>query len=160
MSTIEQQLWDYIDGNLDANQAKIIQEKIDNDADINLQYEELLSLNLAFQELDLEEPSMSFTRNVMDSVKLEPAPIALKTKVNTNIIYGIGGFFVASILALVGYVLYHSKLQFSNFNSRINLNIDWNTLISPMAIYGFLFIDLVIGLVFLDYLLRKKLAHK
>jgi len=160
MSTIEQQLWDYIDGNLDANQAKIIQEKIDNDADINLQYEELLSLNLAFQELDLEEPSMSFTRNVMDSVKLEPAPISLKTKVNTNIIYGIGGFFVASILALVGYVLYHSKLQFSNFNTRINLNIDWNTLISPMAIYGFLFIDLVIGLVFLDYLLRKKLAHK
>ena len=160
MSTIEQQLWDYIDGNLDANQAKVIQEKIDNDADINLQYEELLSLNLAFQELDLEEPSMSFTRNVMDSVKLEPAPIALKTKVNTNIIYGIGGFFVASILALVGYVLYHSKLQFSDFSTRINLNIDWNTLISPMAIYGFLFIDLVIGLVFLDYLLRKKLAHK
>ena len=160
MSTIEQQLWDYIDGNLDANQAKVIQEKIDNDADINLQYEGLLSLNLAFQELDLEEPSMSFTRNVIDSVKLEPAPISLKTKVNTNIIYGIGGFFVALILALIGYVFYHSKLQFSDFNTQTKLDIDWNTLISPMAIYGFLFIDLVIGLVFLDYLLRKKLAHK
>ncbi|MFD2285173.1 hypothetical protein GJU39_15185 [Pedobacter petrophilus] len=160
MSTIEQQLWDYVDGNLDAAQAKIIQEKIDNNPEINLQYEALLNLNLAFNELDLEEPSMSFARNVMESVKSEPAPVALKTKVNTNIIYGIGGFFVTSLLALFGYTLYHSNLKFAGFDAELNLNIDWNKIVTPTAIYGFLFIDLVIGLVFLDYLLRKKAAHK
>jgi len=160
MNTIEQQLWDYIDGNLDAAQQKIIQEKINNDVEVNLLYEELLSLNLSFSTLDLEEPSMSFTRNIMESIALEPAPVALKTKVNINIVYGIAGCFVAALLALVGYVLYHSNLQFSSFDTKVNLNIDWNELISPFTIYGFLFVDLVIGLVFLDYLLRKKAAHK
>lgn len=160
MNTIEQQLWDYIDGNLDATQAKIIQEKIDTNAEINLQYEELLSLNLAFNAMEFEEPSMSFTRNVMKSIELEPAPIALKTKVNTKIIYSIGGFFITALLSLFGYVLYYSNLEFLNFSTRLNLNFDWNKLINPTAIYGFLFIDLVIGLVFLDSLLRKKAAHK
>ncbi|MFW0714594.1 hypothetical protein [Pedobacter sp. N23S346] len=160
MNTIEQQLWDYIDGNLDATQAKIIQEKIDTSAEIKFQYEELLNLNLAFNEIEFEEPSMSFTRNVMESIELEPAPIALKTKVNTNIIYAIGGFFVTALMALFGYVLYHSNLEFLNFSMRLNLNFDWNKLINPAAIYGFLFVDLVIGLVFLDSLLRNKAAHK
>lgn len=160
MNTIEQQLWDYIDGNLDAAQQKIIQEKINNDAEVNLLYEELLKLNLSFTELDLEEPSMSFTRNIMDSIASDPIPVALKTKVNIYIVYGIGGCFLAAILALFGYVFYSSNLQFSSFDTKINLNIDWNELISPFTIYAFLFIDLVIGLVFLDYLLRKKATHK
>ncbi|TCD11716.1 hypothetical protein EZ449_05515 [Pedobacter frigidisoli] len=160
MNTIEQQLWDYIDGNLDATQAKNIEEKIKSDAEVKLQYEELLNLNLAFGDLELEEPSMSFTRNVMESVALLPAPVALKTKVNKNIIYGIGGFFVISLLALFGYTVYNANLSLSDFKLNVNLDFNLNSYLTPTAIYSFLFADLVIGLVFLDYLLRKKMAHK
>ncbi|MCX3264319.1 anti-sigma factor [Pedobacter agri] len=159
MNTIEQQLWDYIDGNLSVSEAKLIEEKIHSDAEVKLQYEEFLSLNLAFGKIALDEPSMSFTRNVMESVALEPAPVAMKTKVNTNIIYGIGGFFIMSLVALFGYALFNADIKFSDLDFKINANFNLNKYITPTMLYSFLFADLVLGLVFLDYLLRKKTVH-
>lgn len=54
--------------------------------------------------MELDEPSMSFTRNVMEAVALQPAPVSLKTKVDNQIIFSIAAFFVLSILAMVGYM--------------------------------------------------------
>ena len=160
MNTIEQQLWDYIDGNLDEIQRKIIEEKIESDATVKLQYEELLNLNFAFSEMELDEPSMSFTRNVMESVALEPAPISLKTKVDTRIIFSIGGFFVISILTLLGYVLYNSTFTMPDFGENFTADFNLDKYITPTAMYVFIGFDIVIGLVFMDYVLRRKLNHK
>jgi len=159
MNAIEQQLWDYIDGNLSVSEAKLIEDKINADAEIKLQYEAFLSLNLAFDKIELDEPSMSFTRNVMESVALEPAPVAMKTKVNTNIIYGIGGFFIMSLVALFSYALFNADIKFSDLDFKINANFNLNKFMTPTMLYSFLFADLVLGLVFLDYLLRKKTVH-
>lgn len=159
MNTIEQQLWDYIDGNLDESSKKAIEEKIESDAGIKAQYEELLKLNLVFNTLDLEEPSMSFTRNVMESIAFAPAPVAMKTKVDKKIIYSIGGFFIISILSLFGYVLYNSNLSMPKLGFNINFNFNLDQYITPAVLYSFLFFDLVIGLVFLDQFLRKRI-HK
>jgi len=160
MNTIEQQLWDYLDGSLEESAKKAIEEKIESDAEIKSQYEELLKLNLVFGEMDLDEPSMSFTRNVMESVALAPAPIAMKTKVDKKIIYCIGGFFLVSLLALMSYVLYNSNLHMPGFDLNVNFDFNLDKYITPTAVYSFLFADLVIGLIFLDQFLRKKLTHK
>jgi hypothetical protein len=158
MNTIEQQLWDYIDGNLDDSSKKAIEEKIESNAEIKSQYEDLLKLNLVFEELDLDEPSMSFNRNVMESIALVPAPVAMKSKVDKKIIYSIGGFFLISLLALLGYVFYNANLEMPKFDLKVDFNLEkYNT---PTAIYAFLFADLVIGLIFLDQFLRKKVAQK
>ncbi|MFC1222543.1 anti-sigma factor family protein [Pedobacter sp. BG31] len=160
MNTIEQQLWDYIDGNLNGSSKKAIEEKIESNAGIKAQYEELLKLNSAFNALDLDEPSMSFTRNVMESIALAPAPVAMKTKVDKKIIYGIGGFFVLSLLSLLGYVIYNSTLSMPKFGLNTHLNFRVDQYITPTVLYSFLFFDLVVGLVFLDQFLRKKVAQK
>jgi len=160
MNTIEQQLWDYIDGNLDESSKKAIEEKIALDAEVRSQYEDLLKLNLVFDGIDLDEPSMSFTRNVMESIALAPAPVAMKTKVDKKIIYSIGGFFMISLLVLFGYVLYNSNLSIPKFAMNIDFNFNLDQYITPTAIYAFLFADLVIGLIFLDQFLRKKVAQK
>jgi hypothetical protein len=160
MNTIEQQLWDYIDGNLDEFSKKAIEEKIESTAEIKAQFEELLKLNSVFNALDLDEPSMSFTRNVMESIALAPAPVAMKTKVDIKIIYGIAGFFIISLLSLFGYVLYNSNLNTPKFGFNTNFNFNLDQYITPTVIYSFLFFDLVIGLVFLDQFLRKKVAQK
>ncbi|MCX2493649.1 hypothetical protein OQX63_09220 [Pedobacter sp. PF22-3] len=160
MNTIEQQLWDYIDGNLDEFSKKTIEEKIESNAGIKTQYEELLKLNSAFNALDLDEPSMSFTRNVMESIALAPAPVAMKTKVDEKIIYAIGGFFIVSLLSLFGYVLYNSNLSMPKLGFNVTLNFNLDQYITPTVLYSFLFFDLVIGLVFLDQFLRKKFAQK
>jgi hypothetical protein len=160
MNTIEQQLWDYIDGNLDEPSTKAIEEKIASDAEVKSQYDDLLKFNLSFEGIDLDEPSMSFTRNVMESVALVPAPVAMKTKVDKKIIYGIGGFFVISLVALFGYILYNSNLSMPNFDMNVNFDFKLDQYITPTAVYSFLFLDLVIGLIFLDQFLRKKVAEK
>ncbi|WP_316829083.1 hypothetical protein [Pedobacter miscanthi] len=159
MNTIEQQLWDYIDGNLEESAKKTIEEKIESDTGVKSLYEDLLKLNSTFAELDLDEPSMSFTRNVMESVALVPAPLAMKTQVDKKIIYGIGGFFVISLLALFGYVLYNSSLSMPKFDFDVNLNFNLDHYITHTVLYSFLFFDLVIGLIFLDQFLRKRM-HK
>lgn len=159
MNTIEQQLWDYIDGILDEKTKKTVEEKIASDPEIKAQYEGLLKLNSVLGALDLDEPSMSFTRNVMDSIALEPAPVALKTKVNTRIIYAIGGFFVLSLLGILGYLFYQAKASFTGFTLPEKLNINLDSYITPTTLYVFLFVDLVIGLIFLDQFLRRK-VHK
>ncbi|WP_316843370.1 hypothetical protein [Pedobacter psychrodurus] len=160
MNTIEQQLWDYIDGNLDETSKKAIEEKIASDAEIKSQYDDLLKFNSSFEGIDLDEPSMSFTRNVMESVALVPAPVAMKTKVDKKIIYGIGGFFVISLAALFGYVLYNSNLSMPDFDMNVDFDFKLDQYITPTAVYSFLFADLVIGLIFLDQFLRKKVAEK
>lgn len=160
MNTIEEQLWDYIDGNLDDSSKKAIEEKIALDAEVRSQYKDLLKLNLVFNELDLDEPSMSFNRNVMESIALTPAPVAMKTKVDKKIIYSISGFFVISLLALFGYVLYNANLSLPSFDLKVNFDFNLEKYITPTAIYVFLFADLVIGLIFLDQFLRKKVAQK
>ena len=159
MNTIEQQLWDYIDGNLNETQRKSIEEKIETDISVKLQYEELLNLNAAFSEMELDEPSMSFTRNVMDSVALEPAPVSLKTKVDNRIIYSIGGFFVISLMALLGYVFYNSTFTMPDFSRYMSVSFEIDKVITPTSLYIFLGIDLVLGLIYIDYFLRKKLNH-
>lgn len=160
MNTIEEQLWDYIDGNLDDSSKKAIEEKIASDAEVRSQYEDLLKLNLVFNELDLDEPSMSFNRNVMESIALTPAPVAMKTKVDKKIIYSIGGFFLFSLLAVLGYVLYNANLEMPQFNLKVNFDFKLEKYITTTTIYAFLFADLVIGLIFLDQFLRKKVAQK
>jgi len=160
MKTIEEQLWDYIDGNLSISETKIIEDKINSDADFKLLYKELLNLDLSFSKVELDEPSMSFTRNVMESVALEAAPVAMKTKVNTSIIYGIGGFFIVSLMAIFGYVLFNADIKFSDLDLKLNTDFNLDKYITPTMLYSFLFADLVLGLVFIDYLLRKKIAHR
>lgn len=159
MNTIEQQLWEYIDGTLDEAAKKALEAKIAADPEIKAQYEALLKLDSVLGMLDLDEPSMSFTRNVMESVALEPAPVALKTKVNTQIIYAIGGFFVLSLLGILAYIFYQAKAGFAGFNLPEKFNINLDSYITPTTLYVFLFVDLVIGLIFLDQFLRRK-VHK
>jgi hypothetical protein len=160
MNTIEQQLWDYIDGNLNDASKKAIEEKIESNAEIKSHYEDLLKLNLVFDGLDLDAPSMSFNRNVMESIALAPAPVAMKTKVDKKIIYSIGGFFVVSLLALLGYVFYNVNLEMPQFDLKVNFDFNLEKYITSTTIYAFLFADLVIGLIFLDQFLRKKVAQK
>ncbi|MCZ4243115.1 hypothetical protein [Pedobacter punctiformis] len=160
MNTIEQQLWDYIDGNLNDDQIKNIRKKIESDHSVQLQYEELLKLNAAFSEMELDEPSMSFTRNVMEDVAILPAPVALKTKVDQRIIYSIAGFFGLALVVVFGYILYNSTFSFKEIDFNFKIDLKFNQFLDSTGIYIFLFADLIIGLVFLDYIIRKKTADK
>ncbi|TAH01736.1 MAG: hypothetical protein EAZ15_06775 [Sphingobacteriales bacterium] len=155
MSTAEEQIWNYIDGNCSPVEKFEIEQKLASDKSFTKLYNELLKINgMLLNDLPLDEPSMSFTRNLMKKINLEIAPIALKTKVNKAIIYVIAAFFGISIFIVLGYAISQSNSTFELPNLSIKLN--FNQLANPIALRIFLMIDLVLGLVFLDSLLRSK----
>ncbi|MDB5121419.1 MAG: hypothetical protein JWN56_2637 [Sphingobacteriales bacterium] len=162
-SMIEQQIWDYIDGTCSEQERYHIESLIETDPIYKAAYQELTAINNDFSLLDTDEPSMSFTRNLMDKVKLEPVPGSLKSLIDKRIIYGIAAFFLISIAALL--VVVFANITWSepgtNAFSEITLpKVNYSSYINSTVINCFYIFDLVIGLYFLDSLLSKKLNHK
>jgi hypothetical protein len=70
-------------------------------------YNELLQLNSEFAAMELDEPSMAFSYNVMETIRTEHAKQPLKAAVDKRIILGIASFFVLTLS-----VLLHLYVQF------------------------------------------------
>lgn len=156
MNTIEEQLWNYIDGNCNFAEKIEIEAKIKADLQYSTTYKELLLVNNELSNLELEEPSMSFTRNVMEQVNLELKPVALKTKVDNRIIYSIGAIFILSIVAIFGYVVATADLNFKFNLTQLNFDLYETKIINPTSIRIFLMVDLVLILIYIDSFLRKR----
>lgn len=156
MNTIEEQLWNYIDGNCTFAEKIEIEAKIKANLQYSTAYKELLLVNSELNNLEFEEPSMSFTRNVMEQVNLELKPVALKTKVDNRIIYSIGGFFILSIITIFAYVITSADLSFKLDLPQINFDLYENKIINPTSIKIFLMVDVVLALIYIDSFLRKR----
>lgn len=156
MNTIKEQLWNYIDGNCNFAEKIEIEAKIKADLQYSTTYKELLLVNNELSNLELEEPSMSFTRNVMEQVNLELKPVALKTKVDNRIIYSIGAIFILSIVAIFGYVVATADLNFKFNLTQLNFDLYETKIINPTSIRIFLMVDLVLILIYIDSFLRKR----
>lgn len=162
-SIIEQQIWNYIDGTCSEQERLLIESLIESDPVYKAAYLELSALNTYFAQIDTDEPSMSFTRNLMDKVKLEPVPGSLKSLIDKRIINGIGGFFLISITAIVVIVLFNINWSAPADASSSSLtlpSINYSSYINSTVLNCFYMFDIVIGLYFLDTLLGKKLRHK
>lgn len=159
MKTIDEEIWDYLDGNMGAGEKAETAAKINSDPLYQQTYTELLQVQHLLQQNSPEEPSLSFTRNVMEQVKLEIAPVALKTRVNHKVIYAISAFFLLSILCLFIYALAGSNFSEENFKMpSIRIAIDIDSALKSTSLRLFLFIDLVLALIYLDGFLRQKKA--
>ena len=156
MNNIEEKLWDYIDGNCSADEQKTISSLIASDETYRLKYKELLTLNNQLSAMELDEPPMAFTYNVIEAIRTEQAQQPLKAAVNKRIIRGIGLFFLITIPALLVFVI--ANINWSPISSSaidIKLPQFKNYLTRPI-IEGFLFFDVVLGLFLFDNYLRKK----
>jgi hypothetical protein len=115
-------------------------------------------MDALLKSIELDEPSMSFSRNVMEQVALQIAPVALKTKVNKRIIYSFAAFFVACILGIFLYALTSSDFDYSGSKIDLDLGKVTDKIISSQFLQMFLMLDAVIALIWLDSVLRRRLA--
>lgn len=122
---------------------------------MELNDEELTRL---LKDMELEQPSMSFTRNVMEQVKLERAPISLKTRVDNRIIYGIAAIFVAFIVGVFVYAIANTSVTYKLPEVKIDLTGAVDKTLTPGFLAVFLFIDVIIALIYFDCILRRKRA--
>lgn len=154
MKTIDEEIWSYIDGSCTDAERVHIEQKIATDEAYRVTFKELKQLNALLEADELEEPSMSFNRNVMDAVALEIAPKKLSTRINNNIIYGIAAFFILSLAAILGYAIANSSPGSMDFKMP---TVDLRGILNPTYMKIFLMFDVVLALVYLDHLLRRKM---
>src|SRR5690349_14956012 len=99
---MEERLWGYIDGICSAEDRLFIDELIATNQEWKTKYQELLELqDLLSHKLQLDEPSMRFTQNIMEAITKHHIAPAAKSYLNKRIIWGIAGFFICSILGLL-----------------------------------------------------------
>jgi hypothetical protein len=157
MTTQEEQLWNYIDGNCSEMDREAIEARLATDMLFNNLYQQLLDLNqIIAEETEIDEPSMSFTRNVMDKVQTEIAPVKLRTRVDSRIIYAIGGFFSITLLSILVYAFAVTDFTLGKV-VQFDFDADIDKLIDPTVMMVFLFVNAGLLLVYLDFYLRKGL---
>jgi len=156
---IEGRLWDLIDGNLSAEEKSFVENLVHTNQLWREKYSELLLVHSMMQEsLELEEPSMSFTRNVMEDIgRLQITP-ASKKYLNEKIISGLAGFFVLSIIGFIIYAFSQATWK-SGTESTISVQLEsmnFEKLFSSAYTNVFLMINTVLGLMLLDMYLEAK----
>jgi hypothetical protein len=156
---IESRLWDFIDGNMSAEDASFVADLVRTNHEWRQKYAELLQVQSVMKEgFELDAPSMSFTRNVMEEIgRLQITP-ATKKYINEKIIWGIGGFFT---LTLLGFIVYAFSQATWNADAQsilpVNLeSMNFDKLFSSAYTNVFLMINTVLGLVLLDMYLNSK----
>ena len=164
---MEERLWEYIDGICSAEDRLFIDELIATNQEWKTKYQELLELqNLLNNQLQLDEPSMRFTQNIMEAISKHHIAPAAKSYINKRIVWGIAGFFICSIIGLliagIAQVNWSAagtsstQIDFSKLNN-VNFSAFFNTTYTTI----FMMINVVLGLVVLDmYLNRKKQAYR
>ena|ERR1022692_1085842 len=165
---IEERLWDYIDGSSNADEKSAIEKLIQSNLEWKHKYHELLEAHQLMQSTELEEPSMRFTKNVMEEIaKYHVAP-ATRSYINKKIIWGIGGFF---ILMIAGFLIYSlaqinwaaesaTPKILTEYNNTMD-KVNWGRFFNNTYTNIFMMVNVVLGLMMLDiYLTRKKEQHK
>jgi len=163
MNNMEEILWNYIDGNCTADEQKAISKLIASDEAYRIKYNELLNLNKTFAGMELDEPPMAFTYNVMETIRAEYAQKPLKAAINKRIIKGISIFFVFTIACLLVFTLANTNLSLGSLPVSPSAGIkmpDIGKYITKPVIEGFLFFDLVLALYLFDTYLRRKNLSK
>ncbi|MFT3824597.1 MAG: hypothetical protein QM731_11780 [Chitinophagaceae bacterium] len=158
---MEERLWEYIDGTCSAEEKSFIEQLIESHREWKEKYHELLDVHILMQDsLELDNPSMRFTRNVMEEIARHQIAPAAQTYINKKIITAIGAFFVLSIVGFLIYILAQFNWSFGNSTNNLAVNadkFDWTKLASSTSMNIFLGVNVILGLMLLDmYLTRKK----
>ena len=163
---MEIKLWGYIDGFSTSDERSVVEELIHSNEAWRRKYEELLQFSsLLKNDIDLDAPSLRFTRNVMEDISKLHIARSASSYINKNIIYGIAGFFLTIFLGAIiygiGQVDWSAGSQVGG-STTFNFNkIDFSPLFSNNYINAFMIVNIVLALMLLDrYLAHQKKGWK
>jgi hypothetical protein len=167
---MEDRLWDFIDGLSSPVEKTAVEALIAANAEWMRKYKELLDVHQLMSSSQLDEPSMRFTRNVMEEIARYQVAPATKTYINKNVIRGIGAFFLSMITGLIVFFIIQVKLSSGSTKAGPDVKLPSFDVTVPTADLGkalgslpvmlFMFITVVMGLVLLDlYLQRRRNAR-
>ena len=123
-------------------------------------YKELLDVQQLLGSAELEQPSMRFTKNVMEEIaKYHIAP-ATKNYLNKKIIWGFAGFFITLIVVFAIYAIAQVEIDWSSQNNSKPIvdfsQVDYSKIFNNNIVNAFMMINILLGLVMLDRVLANK----
>jgi hypothetical protein len=170
---MEDRLWDYIDGLSSPAERSAIEELMTINHEWQEKYRELLNVHQLFEKADLEEPSMRFTKNVMEEISKYAIAPATRSYVNKNIIRGIGAFFLTLIAGMLLFCLRQIQwtspgathqpakdpvaTRLDGLSGSLGLEkINWARFLNSSWVIAFMLIVVVMGWMLLDMYLQQK----
>jgi hypothetical protein len=161
---MEARLWAYIDGVSEEN--GLIEKLVAENREWKTKYSELLEVHHLMAASELEEPSLRFTKNIMEEIARYQIAPATKEYINKKIIWGIAAFFITMIIGFLGYGI--SQIDWSvagNTSSPIGVDlgaVDYSRMFSSTLVNAFMMLNIILGLLLLDRYLnmrRKKMMN-
>lgn len=161
---MEDRLWDYIDGAGSAEERSAVEQLIATHLDWRAKHKELLDVHLLMSNhLELDEPSLRFTQNVMEEISKYHIAPAAKTYINKRVIWGISTFFV---LSMIGFLIYgFAQITWTSSDgspmpfdiTKVDFDkLNFGKFFDSTSTTAFLMINTVLGLFLLDMYLGKK----
>ena len=157
---MEDQLWDYIDGNCSVDEIKLIKDLLDTNRVWANKYEELIKLHQLIGEgIQLDMPSPSLLSGVMKEVgELQLATVP-KRYINRNIMRAI----TTCVLFSMGVLLTVAFLQVNwsapggaNAIVNINFDLDFSKIFNSAYTNIFIMVNIVLGFILLDIYMDKR----
>jgi hypothetical protein len=157
---IEETLWNYIDGSVNESEQEFVEQLLRTSSEWRQKYAELMEMHQVMQDdIDLEQPSLRFTQNVMEEISRLYITPATRSYINKNVIRGIGIFFLTTIVGLIGYIFGQidwSKPESGVLDSVQQKSTSWGNIFSGTYVNIFIMVNIVLGLMLLDMYLRRR----
>ena len=157
---MEARIWEYIDGLTPGSDKPAIQKLLAENAVWKEKYQELLQLHQTLNLVELEQPSLRFTRNVMEEISRQSIAPAARKYINNKVILGIGIFFVTTIIGFLIYGIGQIDWTVASDNKSITgidlTKVDYTGIFSNNFVNIFMMLNVVLGLMLLDRFLENK----
>lgn len=155
---IEARLWAYIDGLSD--EASVIERLLAENREWKDKYAELLEVHDLMSASEIEQPSLRFTKNIMEEIARFHIAPAAKQYINNKIIWGLAAFFITMI---AGFLIYGAAQvnwsEGSSTSSPIGIDlaaVDYSKMFNNSFFNGFMMLNVILGLFLLDRYLNMK----
>lgn len=155
---MEARLWAFIDGM--SEEKSTIEQLIAKNAEWRSKYNELQELNQILLATELEQPSMRFTKNVMDEIARTHIAPAAKKYINKKIIWGIAAFFISVIASFLVYGFSQVNWSAGSADRAATpidfTKVDYSIVFNSTLVNVFVGANIVLGLLLLDRYLASR----
>ena len=161
---IEIKIWEYIDNSCTLAEREQTKLLLATNTEWKRKYDEISAFNLHIAtNLETEQPSLRFSKNVMEEVATTQIATATNKYIKLGVIKGIAAFFIIMISSLFIYSIattnwnsIHSSISIKNIAEKINLSQFKKPAFSSGGIINIVIgFNVVLALIILDKVLRK-----
>jgi hypothetical protein len=157
---MEMQIWAFIDDSCNPMDKTRIAMLVQQNAEWREKYEELVELHAGItQNMELDEPSLRFSRNVMDAVGATKMVRSTKQYINKSIIRGIAAFFIGviSVCIIYAFATINWNAAPGEVLKGVNLdNLKLDHILNPGVLNIIIAINIILALALADKILRKR----